>query len=117
MAAPEWLTDDQRAAFERGQVSLHESGSRRVVLKYPAPHRDPRTITVTEGAVVVLVDNQEGVPTLWVELDPAAPSVQWHVISVATGDPNRLEPGDVHLGSFVVRGDRWLVWHMYRRPA
>lgn len=90
-------------------------GSQRVVLKFAAPHRG-RAITVTEGAVVVLVDHQEGVPTVWVELDPGAPPVVWRVISVATGEFDRIEPGDEHIGSFVVREGRWLVWHMYRRP-
>lgn len=88
----------------------------RVVLKFPAPHRD-RFINVTEGATVVLTDHQEGVPTLWVEMDPDAPPVEWHVMSVATGEFDRIGPDDVHLGSFVVREGRWLVWHMYRRPT
>ena len=100
----------------------------RVVLKFPAP-RD-RFINVTEGATVVLADHQEGVPTLWVEMDPDAPPVEWHVMSVATGEFDRIGPDDVHLGSFVVpcppivrsrrpslREGRWLVWHMYRRPT
>ena len=102
-------------------MNLHQP--QRVVLKFPAPHRE-RTITVTEGAVVVLVDHQDGVPTLWVELDPGAPPVEWTVISVATGDFDRIQPTDQHLGSFVVRGGQgttgsysWLVWHMYRRQG
>jgi hypothetical protein len=94
-------------------TSLHEP--QRVVLKFPAPHRD-RFITVTEGAVVVLADHQEGVPTLWVEMDPEASPVEWHVLTVATGEFDRIQPTDQHLGSFVVREGRWLVWHMYRRP-
>lgn len=47
--------------------------------------------------------------------DPEAPPVEWHVMSVATGEFDRIQPADQHLGSFVVREGRWLVWHMYLR--
>lgn len=36
-------------------------------------------------------------------------------MSVATGEFDRIQPADQHLGSFVVREGRWLVWHMYLR--
>lgn len=86
----------------------------RVVLKFPAPHRD-ETIKVTLGAKVVLCDHQDGVPTLWIELDPSETEIEWRVISCATGEYDRIGSSDIHLGSVVVREPRWLVWHLYVR--
>lgn len=103
---------------------------RRVVLKFSIPaHRGPPdlvdeqgrqrwvggAIPVTVGATVVLVD-QHAFPSIWVEMDPDAPPVDWYLIVVATGDAGTILPGDVHLGSFVTRDASPIVWHVYRRP-
>lgn len=90
------------------------SDKSRVILKFPSPHKES-TITVRKDACVVLVDHQDGVPTIWVEVDINAEPVQWDVFSVATGEEDRIGLNDAHLGSFTVNGHRRLVWHLYLR--
>lgn len=87
----------------------------KVVYKFPSPHRDG-PIQVSEGAQIVLVDHQDGVPTVWVEVDLDAPIEFWFIHSVATGERNRIQENWEHIGSVAISSGthRDLVWHLYK---
>lgn len=86
-----------------------------VIWKYPMPVENflgddnSITLSIPEEFQFLTVQVQDGVPTLWVEVDPESPKVEVKIAIVGTGgkvpDPSTLYVGTVQLGGF--------VWHFY----
>jgi hypothetical protein len=84
------------------------------VYKYPLIGGDKDgyvTIMAPHDAKVVLVDHQEGVPTVWLEVATMVPPAHEERRSFrvyGTGHP--ISDYDIHRGSYT-HGD--FVWHVY----
>ena len=87
------------------------------VLKFPLdPLKDKRKdgyifVDAPFDAKVVLVDQQRGVPTVWLEVatkDPPEHRQRRSFKVYATGEP--VSDYDIHRGSYI---DGAFVWHVY----
>lgn len=88
----------------------------RVIYKYPYPHRAPGLavdFTMPKRATIRHCGMQGGVPTLWVECDPARDSEVRTLTIVATGQAIAEGPW-VYAGTSQCSSEN-LVWHWYER--
>ncbi len=85
----------------------------RTVFKYPLG--SPVTVLdLPTDAKVVHVAAQDDVPTIWVLLDPAAPTVQRAFVGVGTGQPVDEDLSFVGTATGIAG---WLVFHVFERGA
>lgn len=82
----------------------------RKVFKYPLPPLGGAlNHQVPEVGKPVHVDVQNGVPTVWVEVETTAPLVYWTFLSIGTGW--EVPPGGQHIGTLI--DGAGFVWHHY----
>ncbi len=79
------------------------------VYKYPFQVDDDVRIDMPIGAEILLIETQNGVPTIWAQVNPKATYVTRRFRVVGTGHP--FESDRVkHVGSFQQPP---FVWHLY----
>jgi hypothetical protein len=66
------------------------------------------TIPVPDGAAIVHVDAQAGIPTMWVHVDTSAPVVERNFAVVGTGQ--RVAPSWTYIETFQMPP---FVWHLF----
>ena len=81
------------------------------VYKYEIPMRDLGGISMPQGAEILHVAEQHGVPCLWARVDPEAPMEDVALSVRGTGHDGA--DGE-HVGSFFMQGGD-LVFHVFRR--
>ena len=85
----------------------------KTVWKFEFAAQDDTLIEMPEGAVVLTVAVQFGLPCLWALVDPEAPKVRRRFRLAGTGHPLGPEVG-AYVGSFQLsRGH--LVFHLFER--
>ena len=73
-----------------------------------------RSILVPWGAVVLSVQNQSGIPTLWVICEPFISQSEWHIVERYTGV--HFEPdGSHYLGTVQSEFSPGIVSHFFAR--
>ena len=82
----------------------------KIMLIYPV-----QTVDLPVGAVVVNVATQNGVPCMWVEVEPAAPSEKRTFAGYGTG--HSIEPGYVYVGTAHDVEGMGLVFHIYEKKS
>lgn len=82
----------------------------RKVWKYPLEVRDGhQDIEIPIGGRIIHVDNQNEVPTLWVEVEPKYASMITRTFRVF-GTGHEIEAGWKHRGTCIISP---FVWHVY----
>lgn len=85
----------------------------KIPLAVPPPDgADHFTIGMPQGARVIKVAAQRGVPCLWAEVDPDRPECSYSFALVWTGQGD-VPGGYDHAGS--VEDDSGFVWHVYQK--
>jgi hypothetical protein len=84
----------------------------KTIYKYALPIQNEVTLEVPGHGQVLLVDEQHGSLTLWMEVDTDAPLKSRTFRIRGTGHPLGKSEGDFHVGSAKV-GE--FVWHVYSR--
>ena len=83
----------------------------RTIWKYEFPIQDEFTLSMKEGAEIIHVESQHGVPCLWALVDTGAP-MDVRLFAVAgTGHPAGFIQ-EQHVGTFFMRSGN-LVWHLF----
>lgn len=86
---------------------------RRVIRKYPLLFLS--SLEMPAGASILSADAQNGVPTIWVLVDPEMPLVTRRMLVLGTGHEIALDARE-HLDRFVgtvQSDDGSLVWHVF----
>lgn len=87
----------------------------KVIWKFPL---EPNTgeIEVPQGAKLLDIQMQGGVPCIWALVDPNAPKVKVSVVSIGTGQEMHDECIDAYtyLGTFQVHAGLF-IWHIFYR--
>jgi hypothetical protein len=81
------------------------------IWKFPLKITDRQTITVPMFHKILTVQMQNGVPTVWVLVDPETEEIQVEFTIVGTGNPTDVSACD-YVGSVQERG---FVWHVFSR--
>jgi hypothetical protein len=83
-----------------------------VVWKFPIPIRDTFTIDLPIGAKVLHAEVQGRMPTMWVLLNPKAPTYPHMFLIVGTGNPVGEEAINCcdHVATFQMPP---FVWHLF----
>lgn len=79
------------------------------IYKYEFPLSDTIRIAMPEGAEILHVDLQRGVPCLWARVETGADLVMREFSVIGTGQEIR-EDGLTHVGTFQVLP---FVWHLF----
>lgn len=82
-----------------------------VIWKYPLQVVDQQMIRMPEGAEILSVHLQDGVPCLWVAVDPTLASEERTIWIVGTGNPADDVANQKFIGTVVMD---FLVWHVFR---
>ena len=84
------------------------------VHKYQLSHSigEPQEVDLPRDAVIVHVDVQDRVITMWAQVDPKASPETRRFAVLGTGHP--IPPGAQHRGSMLQPP---YVWHVYELPA
>lgn len=82
----------------------------KTIWKFPLAVADVQHVSLPSGAKVVHMDVQNGMPCMWVLLDPNMPTKQWEVLCFGTGH-EVLASADRHIGTVLVGQ---FVWHYFR---
>jgi hypothetical protein len=80
----------------------------KTVWKFDVPFHHVINIWMPEGARVLTVQYQEGIPRIWVEVDTTKPTTSRGFLWFGTGHP--LEDGAQYIGTLQ---EGALVWHLY----
>lgn len=83
----------------------------KTIWKFPILVHDEQDIVMPQGADILWVDNQQGQPCIWAQVDPDAPRAPKRIRIFGTGDPMPDELGD-YVGTFMMK-DGALVFHLY----
>jgi hypothetical protein len=85
----------------------------KTIWKYPFSVADRFTLSMPEGAQILHVDLQSGIPCLWALVIPERPPTEVGFRVFGTGHPflGGLGANLVHVGTFQ-QGP--LVWHVFR---
>ena len=84
----------------------------RTVYKYELALIDYQQIAAPEGAIARSVMLQQGVPTLWAEVDTRLEVEAMHIITIGTGQPMPEEPC-TFIGTYqLLEGE--LIFHVYQ---
>jgi len=81
----------------------------RVIHKYHFPIQEEFTLPIPPQHEIVLVELQDGIPTMWVEIKPS-PTIHKSFSIIGTG--HAIPPGWSHVRSFQQAG---YVWHLYEK--
>lgn len=83
-----------------------------VIYKYPLAIQRTQPLAVPRDAKILTVQNQNGVPTLWVMLEPRTPAYARTIHMVGTGH-GTVDPSLVYIGTTQNDG---FVWHWFENP-
>ena len=87
----------------------------RTIWKYALQVADLQTIAMPQGAQVLCVQTQSGIPQLWALVDPGAPMKERAFVTYGTGQEMPDCP-DVYIGTYQIRGGA-LVFHVFEKRA
>lgn len=80
------------------------------VWKYEISLRDsPTVLGIPDGARILHVDDQHGIPTLWMLVNPDTPTVTRQFIVTGTG---HLVPPSTYIGTAVGPIFVWHIWEL-----
>ena len=81
------------------------------IWKFPLAITDIQEAEMPHGAKILHVDNQDGIPTMWAEVDTRQVMVKRIIAVVGTGNPmsDAAAMGN-HVGSVLMPP---FVWHIY----
>ena len=83
--------------------------SGKTIWKYPIMFMPDRKVDMPQGALLLHVGLDDGVPCIWAEVDPQKPLKQREIHIRRTGDP--LQGNEtVYIGSI---RDGSHIWHVY----
>lgn len=84
------------------------------IWKYALKVADSQVLPIPDGAPILALQVQHGVPCIWARVDPdAAKAKGREFVIVGTGHP--LPPGSlIYIGSYQVLGGK-LVFHVFER--
>ncbi len=85
--------------------------SPRTMYKYPLDAKPLQRLAVPKGAMLRAVQVQDGVPTIWAEIEPTAETVIKEIRTYATGEPMD-DHWRYYLGTYQLDGGQ-LVFHVY----
>ena len=68
-------------------LDLDNQKGSRVIYKYPLPVQEKFVLDLPSGAVILRVDDVDGMFYLWAVVDPSAPLVPRHFECYKTGQP------------------------------
>ncbi len=89
----------------------------RTIWKYPIPITDAFTIDMPRGARILSLDTQNGGPTIWALVDPAAEKVPRAFRLFGTGHEVEIDTERADfIGTFQV-SDGALVFHLFARKV
>lgn len=80
------------------------------VWKYSVPMRDVFEVDLPDVVRVLHVGVKDGVASMWVWMDSAAPRRTWRFGIVGTGAVAPRPGAAIHVGTFV---DGGFVWHVF----
>lgn len=83
----------------------------RTIYKYPLTVADRQEIRMPDGAQILCVQVQRGMPCVWALVDPAAPQARKAIYIYGTGHAIPADPGR-YIGTFQVQGGD-LVFHVF----
>jgi hypothetical protein len=81
------------------------------IWKYILHIADEITIGMPEGAVVLSVQDQQGIACLWVKVDPTKPKVNRDFAIFGTGHP--INRDRLHFIGTIQQHEGALVWHVF----
>lgn len=85
------------------------------VWKFPLGQEDEEiSVQMPDGAQVLTLQMQAGIPCLWALVDPTAKTVTRHFFIVGTG--HELWKDGQYIGTWQVAGGA-LVWHLFEELA
>jgi hypothetical protein len=84
--------------------------SDRVIWKYPLQIVDRQIVEMPHAHRFLGVQSQNGVPTLWAQVNPLSPTVKLKIACIGTGNPTDVSLLEEHLGTVFI-GD--FVWHFF----
>lgn len=84
----------------------------RTIWKFPLEVIDEQRVEMPEGAEILCVQVQAGVPCLWAVVIPDAAKVKRTIAVYGTGHPMKVKRADTYIGSFQLQGG-FLVFHVY----
>ena len=88
----------------------------KTVYKFRVPIADVFIQELPEGAIVLAVGEQLGVPQMWVELDTERPPVARRFRLFGTGHEFVSDLSLNFVGTFQTMGGRF-VWHLYEETV
>ena len=88
---------------------------KRTIWKYDLEVTDEQTIQIPQGASVLTVDTQDGLPKLWMAVCPGEKKLPVRVAIIGTGNTLWCD-GWTYAGSFKMRQDI-LVFHVFVEPV
>ncbi len=81
------------------------------IWKFPFDIAGDFELEMPDGARILAVQSQTGIPCLWAACDPAAPKVKRRFRLAGTGHQTTFD-GLEHVGTFQM-ADGALVWHLF----
>jgi hypothetical protein len=88
-------------------VTLH------MIWKFDLMLADYFIVTMPEGAEILTVAEQDGLPRVWARVDPAAPPIGREFKWIATGQAVDPDPPLTYIGTVVDVGGSGLVLHLH----
>lgn len=83
-----------------------------MVLKYPLTWNKETEVSLPNIHAFLVVNKQDGAPTVWAEVDTDERHVNVTVIMFATGEPLPTDKMLIYIGTMF---DGPFVWHFYGR--
>lgn len=74
----------------------------RVIWKFPLEIRQHQTVNIPEGWKFLAVQEQNGKPVIWAEVNPDAPQRSWHILQLETGEKHPIAD-HTYLGTVQLR--------------
>lgn len=82
------------------------------VFKYPLKVTDEQEVVMPEGAAVLCVQIQRGIPCIWAEVDPQARKIKRTFVTYGTGH-SIPKDGEKHYVGTYQSGNGDLVFHVF----
>lgn len=84
------------------------------IYKYPLPRirpSEPFALAMPEGAEILCVQKQEGIPTVWAKIDEHAMKVRRVFRAQFTGQSWTFDIEEKYVGTW--QDEEGLVWHLF----